>query len=62
MDGTVTYWRFTIISSSKGLVQTGDKLPELMLTQISVAIWRHQAPKKLKFWGNSLEWFDRMCK
>ena len=37
-----SYWWWINISSGNGLVPSGNKpLPEPMLTQISVAIWRH---------------------
>ena len=39
-------WRYVNIGSGNGLVPSGNKpLPEPMLTQIYVVIWRHQATK-----------------
>ena len=39
-------WRYVNIGSGNGLVASGNKpLPEPMLTQIYVVIWRHQATK-----------------
>ena len=36
------YWRYVNIGSGNGLVPSGKKpLPEPMLTQIDIAIWRH---------------------
>ena len=44
MNVTGLHWWSVYIGSANGLVQSGNKpLPEPMLTQISVAIWRHWA-------------------
>ena len=42
MDATGPYWWWVNIGSGNGLVPSGNKpLPEPMLTQFSVAIWRY---------------------
>ena len=42
MNVTGLHWQLVNIGSGNGLVPSGNKpLPEPMMTQISVAIWRH---------------------
>ena len=45
MNVTQPYWWYVNIGSGNGFVSSGNKpLPEPVLTKISNAIWRLQAP------------------
>ena len=51
MNVTGPHWWSVNIGSGNGLVPSHNKpLPEPMLTQISVAIWRHQATMSFNTW------------